>query len=59
MSDIFYYFKKLKSLPDISKWDTSNAINMSWMFRDFSSLISLQDLSKCNIHKARKNEFNV
>ena len=38
----------LISLPDISKWDTFNVINMSGMFQDCSSLLSLPDISKWN-----------
>ena len=32
MSDIFDGCTSLKSLPDISKWDTKNVNNMSQMF---------------------------
>ena len=38
--------KSLKSLPDISKWDTKNVTNMSAMFRDCSSLKYLPEISK-------------
>ena len=33
--------KSLKSLPDISKWDTSNVILMGGIFTNLSSLSSL------------------
>ena len=36
----------LKSLPDISKWDTSNVTDMSCMFKRCSLLKSLPDISK-------------
>ena len=29
---MFNWCKSLNSLPDISKWNTSNVKNMSWMF---------------------------
>ena len=38
----------LSSLPDISKWNTSNVIDMSGMFTNCSSLLSLPDISKWN-----------
>ena len=38
--------KSLLSLPDISKWDTQNVTNMSYMFKDCYSLSSLSDISK-------------
>ena len=36
----------LELLPDISKWDTSNVINMSKMFNFCLLLLSLPDISK-------------
>ena len=36
----------LKSLPDISKWDTKNVTNMGYMFSGCSSLKSLPDISQ-------------
>ena len=45
MSYIFYGCKSLKSLPDISKWDTKNVIDMSYMFYCCSSLKLLPDIS--------------
>ena len=47
-SHMFYGCKSLKSLPDISKWDTNNVTNMGGMFIGCSSLISLPDISKWN-----------
>ena len=32
MSYMFYECRSLQSLPDISKWDTKNSTDMSWMF---------------------------
>ena len=51
MNDMFSGSKSLSSLPDISKWDTQNVINMSNMFYGCSSLKSLPDLSKWDIKK--------
>ena len=39
----------LKSLPDLSKWNTSNVTNMEFMFCGCNSLISLPDISKWDI----------
>jgi len=46
MDSKFYNFSSLISLPDISKWNTSNVKDMSYMFCLCSSLISLTDISK-------------
>ena len=49
MEELFHrqrYYSSLKSLPDISKWDTENVINMECMFDGCESLISLPDISK-------------
>ena len=43
---MFYNCKSLKSLPDISKWNTKNVTDMSRMFEDCSSLTNLPDISK-------------
>ena len=40
--------KSLISLPDISKWNTSNVEDMDFMFDGCNSLISLPDISKWN-----------
>ena len=48
MSQIFSNCISLSSLPDISKWNTNNAIDMSGMFSNCSSLSSLPDISKWN-----------
>ena len=39
----------IKSLPDISKWNTNNATNMSYMFSWCLNLSSLLDISKWDI----------
>ena len=48
----------LKTLPDISNWDTSNVTNMSEMFSRCQGLIKLTDISKWNINKV-KNKTNM
>jgi len=46
---MFYGCNSLISLPDISKWNVSNVINMEYLFGKCYSLINLPDLSKWNI----------
>ena len=46
MSFMFYYCSSLKSLPDISKWDTKNVNYMNSMFDGCSSLKSIPKLNK-------------
>ena len=48
MSHMFNFCISLKSLPDISKWNTSNIEDMSYMFSNCNSLESLSDISKWN-----------
>ena len=48
MRGMFSGCNSLISLPDISKWNTSNVNDMSWMFYQCNSLISLPDISKWN-----------
>ena len=47
---MFNRCRSLLSLPDISKWNTNNVTNMSWMFYECKSLSSLPDISKWNIN---------
>ena len=42
---------KLKYLPDLSKWDTTNVEDMAYTFVKCPGLISLPDLSKWNMSK--------
>jgi len=44
MRALFSGCNKLSSLPDISKWNTNNATNMSTIFQLCSSLIELPDI---------------
>ena len=48
MGCMFNQCSSLTSLPDISKWDTSNIENMRCLFDSCKSLISLPDISKWN-----------
>ena len=50
-NDLFDGQKNLISLPDISKWNTTNVKDMSHMFSNCSSLISLPDISKWKLNK--------
>ena len=43
---MFYGCSSLISLPDISKWNTNNVKDMSFMFYGCSSLSFLPDISK-------------
>ena len=51
MESIFGNCKNLSSLPDISKWNTNNVKDMSFIFSHFINLSSLPDISKWNINK--------
>ena len=48
MSYMFSGCNSLKSLPDISNWNTENVIKMNCMFYDCNYLKSLPDISKWN-----------
>ena len=53
MSGLFYECSSLKSLPDISKWNTNNVNNMSYLFYECKSLEYLDDISKWNISNVK------
>ena len=53
INNMFSGCKSLISLPDLSKWNTSNIENMIYMFSGCKSLISLPDLSKWNTSKVK------
>ena len=57
MSHLFDGCYSLKSLPDISKFDTKNVTDMSYMFNDCSSLIELPNISLWNIKKVTNISF--
>ena len=48
MNAVFYNCKSLISLPDISKWDTSNVTILSSIFANCESLKNMPDISKWN-----------
>ena len=56
MIGMFFDCCSLKSLPDISKWDTKNVTDMSYMFYNCSSLKSLPDISIWDINKNLKSK---
>ena len=45
-----------KKIPDISKWNTNNLENISYLFNDCSSLNLLPDISKWNVKKVNNIE---
>ena len=49
--------RTLISLPDISKWNISNVMDMVGMFRDCYSLISLPDISKWNTSNVKNMKY--
>ena len=51
MFGIFTNCSSLKSLPDISKWNTKNVINMREMFSFCNSLNSFPDISKWELNE--------
>ena len=48
---LFEECESLKSLPDISKWNTNKVTNMNNLFYNCKSLESLPDISKWNTNK--------
>ena len=49
----------LQSLPDLSKWDTKNVKDKSYMFADCSLLQSLPDISKWNTKNVKDMSYSV
>ena len=45
---MFYKCSSLTNLPDISKWNTNNIIDMNFVFSGCSNLKTLPDISKWN-----------
>ena len=50
MQEIFSKCSSLKSLPDISKWNKDNVINMGGLFFGCNLLKYLPDISKWNTY---------
>ena len=46
--------ESIEYLPDISKWNTENIIDMSYLLNGCSSLKSLPDISKWNTKSIRE-----
>ena len=46
MANMFKDCNLLKSLPDISKWNTNNVFNMDGIFEGYDALKSLPNISK-------------
>ena len=45
MYGIFHYYKSIKNIPDISKWNTKNVTNMNFVFDGFTNLKNKPDIS--------------
>ena len=54
INDLFYGCSSLKSLPDISKWNTQNIENTEGLFYECNNLMILPDISKWNISNVKK-----
>ena len=48
MSYMFFECRRLKSIPNISKWNSINIIDMGYMFDSCTGLIKLPDISTWN-----------
>ena len=57
ISYLFNECNSLISLPDISKWNISNAKDMSYMFNGCKSLESLPDISQWKTSKVKDMSF--
>ena len=53
MKQVFSNCFSLKSLPDISKWNTENVIDFSCLFENCISLNKIPDISKWNTNKLK------
>ena len=59
MSYIFCLCDSLVTLPDISKWDTTNTYGIHGCFSGCHSLISLPDISKWNVLNLDYINYNM
>ena len=57
MNYLFSGCSSLKSIPDISKWNTSTVINMKGMFEECSSLKSIPDITKWNTSNVKNMKY--
>ena len=53
---IFNKCNSFISLPNISKWKTSNVTDMEEMFNELHSLISIPDIAKWDNSKIKNND---
>ena len=56
-SGMFNKCYELSYLPDISKWNTNNVINISYLFSRWESLSSLPDISKWEINNVNNMSY--
>ena len=59
MSGLFHECTSLKSLPDISKWETNNVQNINCLFYECPKLESIPDISKWNTNNINDMSFLV
>ena len=57
MKGLFDICFSLSYLPDLSKWDLTNAIDLSYLFNDCSSLKYLPDISNWKLNNVRNMSF--
>ena len=57
MQCLFYECNNLKTLPNISKWNTNNVTNLNGIFYNCYSLIDLPDISKWDINNVKNIEY--
>ena len=53
---MFCNCKTLKSLPNLSEWNMTRAVDISSMFQNCRSLKSLFNISKWNIENGKKKD---
>ena len=51
-------YPSLQSLPDISKWNIKNVININNIFKGCSSLLSYPDISNWHFHNITDKNIN-
>ena len=53
MKYLFRGCKSLTSLPDLSKWNTNNVINIEYLFSYYEYLSSLPDILNWNTYNIK------
>ena len=56
-SILYIIHKILNKLPDISKWETNNVENISYLFHNCSKLSFMPDISKWNLNNIKSFEY--